>query len=194
MPKTEAGPFGVIGEDETDCAALRVLIKKLVGPKPRIERRYGNGCAEIYRKASAWMHELAKAGCTHVIVLHDLHRDPRNGQLKDERVLRARLEALPSPHAIERLVCIPIEELEAWFWSDPAVLEKVARRKVEASLNPHAIAKPKEKLAALSRSASGAARYSTADNKDLAEHLDVSLCASRCPAFRTLAQFVGANL
>jgi hypothetical protein len=194
MPRSEPGPIGVIGEDETDCAALRVLIKRMAGERTRVERRYGNGCAEIFRKASAWMHELAKAGCTHVVLLHDLDRDPRNGQLKDERALRARLEALAHPRGIARLVCIPVEELEAWFWSDPAVLEKVARRKVEASQNPHTVPKPKEKLMALSRSASGAARYTTADNKDLAEKLDLQLCAARCPAFRDLARFIGAPL
>lgn len=194
MTRTEVGPFGVIGEDETDCAAIRVLIKRMVGEKTRVERRYGNGCAEIYRKASAWMHELAKAGCTHVIVLHDLDRDPRNGQLKDERALRTRLEALAVPRGIARLVCIPIEELEAWFWSDPQILQQIARRPVDASLNPHTIPKPKEKLMALSRSAAGAARYSTADNKDLARTLDLSLCAARCPAFRSLARFAGASL
>lgn len=192
MAKTELGPIGVIGEDETDCATVRVLIKRLVGEKTRVERRYGNGCAEIFRKASAWMHELAKAGCTHVIVLHDLDRDPRNSQLNDERALRARLEALTVPRGLMRLVCIPIEELEAWFWSDPEVLKQVARRPVDASLNPHTISKPKEKLMALSRTVSGAARNSTANNKDYARVLDLSLCAARCPAFRSLAQFIGA--
>jgi len=194
MERSDLGPFGVIGEDETDCAAIRVLIKRLSGPKTRVERRYGGGCAEIFRKASAWMFELAKAGCARVILLHDLDRDPRNSQLNDETELRRRLSAIAYPRSIERLICVPVEELEAWFWSDPGVLAKVARREVAASPNPHAIARPKEKLSALSRSASGAARYSTADNKDLAETLDLRLCASRCAAFHALAEFVGASI
>ncbi len=194
MGKTDVPRVGVIGEDETDCAAVRVLIKRLIGPKTRVEGRYGGGCAEVFRRASAWMHELAKAGCTRVIVVHDLDREKQNGQLKDEQELRRKLERLAHPHTIERLVCIPVEELEAWFWCDPEVLKEVARREVVPSLHPESIVNPKKKLVDLSRDKSGRAHFSTLNNKDLAEILDLSLCAARCPAFRSLVHFVGAPL
>lgn len=187
------GPgLGVIGEDETDCATLRVLIKRLAGEKTKVHARYGNGCSAIFRKASAWMHELARAGCRAIVIVHDLDRDPRNGMLNTERILRDGLERLAVPAGIVRLVCIPVEEIEAWFWSDPATLRRVARREIAASLHPHAIAKPKEALMSLSRIDGGSATYRTAGNKDLAGLLDLNLCAARCPAFRDLATFVRA--
>lgn len=192
MTRTEGARIGVIGEDETDCATIRVLIRRLAGERTPVKLRFGGGCAEIFRKASAWMHELARAGCSKVIVVHDLDLDPRNGELNDERALRERLQKLPHPASLERLVCIPVEELEAWFWSDPGVLAKVARREVAAVTSPHTIRRPKEKLQMLSRNAGGAARYSTGDNERLAEVLDLGLCMARCPAFAALAAFVRA--
>ena len=50
---TDVRAFGVIGEDETDCATLKVLIQRLAGTPTRVRGRHGNGGSEIFKKASA---------------------------------------------------------------------------------------------------------------------------------------------
>jgi Domain of unknown function (DUF4276) len=94
------------------------------------------------------------------------------------------------PSNLERLVCIPVEELEAWFWSDPAVVREVGRGRGDAHSSPHLIKRPKEALARLSIGANRKPRYSTNDNAKLAEKLDLALCAKRCSSFRALNDFI----
>jgi len=87
-------------------------------------------------------------------------------------------------------ICIPIEELEAWFWSDPEVIKYIGRGKGKAEANPHKISKPKEKLIKLSEGGNRKPRYSTNMNAELADMLNLELCADRCPAFKGLIKFL----
>lgn len=186
--------IGVLTEDETDSAAVGVLIRRIakessalsVGVTPR----HGKGCSHLRRKAEANLKDLARQGCAGVVLLHDLDRNPSNGELNDERELRGRLDALAVPSGLQRLVCIPVEELEAWFWSDPAVVREVGRGHGEGHASPHTIKKPKEALMRLSHGANRKPRYSTNDNAQLANKLDLELCARRCPSFHSLREFV----
>lgn len=75
--------------------------------------------------ATDCMKLLAREGCAAVIVVHDLDRNPHNGELNDEPALRRALEEIEVPSTLTRLICIPVEELEAWFWADPEVLALV---------------------------------------------------------------------
>jgi hypothetical protein len=191
--KTRRAParvFGVLAEDATDCKTTAVLIGR-IAPGALVRSRYGNGCANLRRKAFAWMRDLAADGCTDLLLIHDLDRDPFNGELNDEGELRRRLESIKGPRGVPRLVCIPVEEIEAWFWADPAVLTKVARRKVpEGKSEPHRVPRPKEELERLSRDERGRTRYDTNDNPALAKDLDPDLCAQRCKSFAALRAFV----
>jgi Domain of unknown function (DUF4276) len=128
------------------------------------------------------------------VLLHDLDRNSKNGELNDEPSLRHELEAIAVPRSLSRLVCIPVEELEAWFWADPKVVEKVGRGKGKAHATPHSIKRPKEALMRLSSGENRKNRYTTNDNKRLAELLDLQLCAKRCASFRTLAEFIRARV
>src|SRR5690348_3677731 len=118
--------IGVIAEDETDGQTLRVLLQKLRGSSTRVVIRADGGCGAIGRKGARWVNDLVRDDCAAVIIVHDLDRDRQTGQLRDEAVLRARLEQIPVPRGTKRYVCIPVEELEAWFWADEAVLSRIA--------------------------------------------------------------------
>ena len=98
------------------------------------------------------------------------------------------------PSGLTSLICIPVEELEAWFWSDPAIVEEIGRGKGKAHPSPHLIAKPKEALIRLSMAGDKKPRYSTNDNPRLAEKLALDVCAGRCRAFRELRDLVHAIL
>jgi len=186
--------FGILAEDDTDCAAVGVLVRRSaleVSPAPIGLRRYsGSGCGKLRRKAEPQMRAMARDGCAAVILVHDLDRNPENGQLNDEAMLRSQLAALAVPSGLERLICIPVEELEAWFWSDPAIVGEVGRGKGKAHPSPHLLASPKEALIRLSMAGDKKPRYSTNDNPKLAEKLALDVCAGRCRAFRELREFV----
>ncbi|MFO0643858.1 MAG: DUF4276 family protein [Polyangiaceae bacterium] len=180
--------IGVIVEDETDFDALKVLVRRIVeaagpGPQPKVRKRGQRGCGPISQKIKAWMADLVLQGCTKLIVVRD--RDART-----EASIRQELQKHPPPAAAT--VCIPVEELEAWFWSDLHVLRLVApdARNLKAPANPHLVKSPKEKLEALSVDARRRPRYSNSDNARLAETLGLDVCAAKCPSFRHFRDFV----
>jgi hypothetical protein len=190
------GRVGVLAEDETDCDALRELINRILddvgAPRVGVDRDWGNGCAGLRRKARAMLRQMASKGCGAVVLVHDLDRDPANGQLRDERALRAALEAIECPTGVRRLICIPVEELEAWFWSDQELLDEVAgiKGKAKAAHQPELVKQPKEQLIRLSRDAGKKPRYSTNENANLAKKLNLDVCAQRCRSFREFYNFV----
>lgn len=190
--------IGVLAEDETDCDTLDVLIRRIardVTPGPiGISKHWGKGCARLRTMAAVRMSEMARKGCAAVILVHDLDRNPRTNVLNDEAALFKQLDQIEVPGGLMRLICIPVEELEAWFWSDPKIIEDVGRGKGKADPSPHLIAKPKEKLQRLSAGANRKPRYSTNDNATLAAKLDLELCAKRCPAFQRVRAFVRSLL
>jgi hypothetical protein len=184
---------GVIAEDDTDVDVVRVLAQRIIGKHVRVRRRVGNGCARIHKKAGVWLEQLAAEGCSRVVLLRDLDRNPANDCLNDPVRLERELQAIPVPGSTLRLICIPTEELEAWFWSDPGTVQKVGRGAGKAHASPHLIAKPKEALIRLSRAANGRPRYSTNDNASLAEVLDLDACSKACPAFQSLRAFLASG-
>lgn len=182
--------FGILAEDETDCEALAILVRRIAGKdQVGIKTQWFDGCARLRIKAAPTLKRMLNEGCTAAILVHDLDLNPDNNTLNDEGALRRQLEAIEVPSGLPRLICIPVEELEAWFWSDSKVLALVGPE-AKAHPSPHLIRKPKEKLAALSRGKTGKARYATFQNKILASELTLDLCAERCPAFRQLRAFV----
>ncbi|NJK31836.1 MAG: DUF4276 family protein [Deltaproteobacteria bacterium] len=186
--------FGIIAEDKTDCAALDVLIRRLAesvnlpirGPK----YRSGNGCGSIKRKAKAWVKELLDSGCDAIVIVHDLDRNKVTNQLNDEDELRESLDKIATPEGVPRLICIPIEEFEAWFFACAKVMRAISGSDKHVSRSPHAIAKPKERLISLSCGTNKKPRFSTNDNAKYARILDLEDCARLCPAFRELRGFV----
>ncbi len=192
--------IGILAEDLTDCRTLEVLVGRLLavhGKTASFARRGKDGCEHLMRKAKVWMAEMADAGCTALLFVHDLDRDPANRMLNKEPELRRRIEQIPFPKGIARHICIPIEELEAWFWSCPRVLERLAPGQGQSIVkpSPNLVTRPKESLIRLSASQHGGkARYTTQQNPELAALLDLDLCARRCPSFRDLQTFVAESV
>ncbi|XXY51307.1 DUF4276 family protein [Sorangium sp. So ce269] len=190
--------IGVLGEDETDCHTVAELIRRIIdapaGRGVAIKRQYPptGGCSMLRRKLASYTRALVRDGCTAVVVVHDLDRNPFNNELNDINELRATIECelAKVDDAAPRCICIPVEEIEAWFWSDQAVLDNVAKGHGKASVSPHNVYKPKESLRTLSEKAHRKAIYSTNENPRLARILDLDICAKHCESFRILRTFV----
>jgi Domain of unknown function (DUF4276) len=183
--------IALIAEDDTDCDTVRKIVHRVLGTNTRTKTWASKGCSTLKRKLSAKLKAMSNDGCNAFIIIHDLDRNPQNNSLNDEAKLRKTLEEAASEvKSINKHICIPIEELEAWFWSDPDVIKYVGRGKGEAKLNPHLIIKPKEQLIKLSTGENRKPRYSTNMNVELAEMLNLELCSDRCPSFKNLLNFL----
>jgi Domain of unknown function (DUF4276) len=121
------------------------------------------------------MNDLRLRGCDKIVVVRDQDRDA-------EADIRAALESQGKP-PLPAIVCIPVEELEAWFLCDPVVLHAVSGRKTKGHSNPHLVSDPKGELIRMSRDAQRRPRYSTNDNAQLAQLLNIDLCRKTCPSF-----------
>lgn len=134
---------------------------------------------------------LSQKGCNAFIIIHDLDINPQNGSPNNELELREKLKkSISNLQGIRKHICIPIEELEAWFWSDPEVVKYIGRGKGQAEANPDKISKPKERLIRLSEGENRKPRYSTNMNAELAAMLNLDICADRCPSFKNLLGFL----
>lgn len=188
--------IGLLTEDQTDADAVAILVKRIAkevrGVEPGVHKHWEKGCARVRRKARAKMEWMQSDGCTAAIIVHDLDRNPINQQLNDHAFLRDDLESIPVPTGLVRHVCIPIEELEAWFWADDETVKLATHnnKHARAHHSPESIKQPKEQFERLSRGTNGKSRYNTNKNPDLAEKLNIALCEKRCPSFRALVDFV----
>lgn len=189
----ESKRVGVLAEDQSDCDTIAVIIRRLRGNDLGVNSFGAKGAARLMRKALPRINQWINKGCVAFIIVHDLDRNKATGALRNQEALIRELEAIEYPRGAERrLICVPVEELEAWFWSDQKVLDKVARGNVvKASSQPHKIVDPKGELMRLSRR-NGKSQYSTNDNAKLAQDLDLKKCAQRCREFAQLCHFVEA--
>jgi len=184
--------FGILAEDASDYEAVRVLIQRFAtranlkppGTKPAV----GKGCAALVRKSPRVIGELERKGCNAFVLVHDLDRTVAG--LNDENQLRGRLVQLCPSLGARLHICIPVEELEAWFLACPQVMRFVTGVPGKDVPNPHSIPSPKEYLQKLSRAANKKPRLTVNDNRDLAKMLDLAVCEERCPALRQLGSFV----
>jgi hypothetical protein len=181
--------IALIAEDDTDCDTIRKIVHRVLGKQTKTKKWSSGGCSKLKRKLAANLATLAKAGCNAFIIVHDLDRNPENNALNDEVKLRKILET-NSSDVTNKCICIPIEEIEAWFWSDQEVVHHIGQGKGNAKTNPHLISQPKEKLIELSKGENRKPRYSTNMNVELAEMLDLKICADRCPSFKDLVEFL----
>ncbi len=181
--------IALIAEDDTDCDTIRKIVHRVLGKQTKTKKWSSGGCSKLRRKLAANLTTLSKAGCNAFIIVHDLDRNPENDSLNDEGKLRKTLEA-NSSDITNKCICIPIEEIEAWFWSDQEVVHHIGQGKGNAKANPHLISQPKEKLIELSKGENRKPRYSTNMNVELAEMLDLEICADRCPSFKGLVEFL----
>jgi hypothetical protein len=138
------------------------------------------------------MRELADCGCSHIAIVHDLDRARTRLCLNDAQALKERLSAIAVPNGVKCFVCIPTEEIEAWFWADEQIVKSVGRGRGSAPASPERLPKPKEAFIRLSRDAGGKPLYSKNDLPKLARKLNLAICEQRCPSFRRFADFLRA--
>ena len=173
--------IAIIAEDDTDCEAIRTIVHRVLRKNISTKKWASKGCSILRRKLPAKIKVLSQEGCNAFVILHDLDRNPQNGSLNNELELRKNLEeSISNFQGIHKHICIPIEELEAWFWSDPEVIKHIGRGKGQA----------KEELLKLSTGENRKPRYSTNENAELAAMLNLNICADRCPSFKELFGFL----
>lgn len=180
--------IGLIVEDNSDFNCLTTIIKR-ISKKDKIsfKKVIGNGCGKIKKKALAWSENLNQRGCNVLILVQDLDRN----NLKD---LKTELtNALKTSPITTKLICIPIEELEAWLLSDKKGLKDTfnLKRLPKFSGKPETINSPKEKLRDAIYSCSDKnILYITKHNERIAENVSIDIMKNSCPSFKELNDFV----
>lgn len=181
--------IGILAESENDCKVMGTLVRRILA-EAQVDLRYcniihraGSGCAGLRQRAERWLRELSARGCRIVILMHDRDRH-------DERELRKKLSAYQVPSSVEYHVCIPVEEIEAWFFSCEKALQFICGDRELPQELPHLVRDPKERLIEASRAVPGRPRYSPNDGARIAEVLQLDVCAKRCPAFREMRLFL----
>ena len=179
----------MIGEDDSDVATLKVLVRRLTKSENLSIRSKGySGCAEMLRKGAQQLKAFCQLGCTKLIVCYD-----SDGNSPDERSLQVQ-ERIVKPSCISKpcVVIVPVEELEAWILADIKAVSKVFKGWNPKEISsPEKIRSPKEHLEKLSRDANHRPRYSHAThNEKVAIHLDLVKVEKKCESFCKLKAFV----
>ncbi|RYF19782.1 MAG: DUF4276 family protein [Flavobacteriales bacterium] len=184
--------IGIIAEDLSDIEASKLLIKRIIQKDRMPFKHYtGDGCGKIMRKALDWSNLLHQRGCDLLVLIHDLDR---NHLLKLKGDLQA---VLKSSKMQNKLICIPTEEMEAWFLSDMDGLRTAMslKRTPKAFTNPENVPSPKEKLGEIVYLCSNKERsyLNTKHNSKLALSLSIDLMKTKCPSFNELHQYLTAQ-
>jgi len=182
--------LGVIAEDQSDIDVIAEIVAKLTKRRLALKTFRGHGCGKILNKCGGWARVLREQGCTRLIVVHDLD----TAHLPE---LRARLtDALAQCPISQRVIVIPIREIEAWLLADEVAIGKISKRKQPKPIaNPERYMRPKEVLRdLLYRLSDKRIEYvNTVHNRQIASHASVARLR-RCASFHDLEQFVAANL
>jgi hypothetical protein len=184
--------IGIIAEDNSDVEVIKVLLAKFKKTSTFSVRSFvGNGCGKIRNKCGVWAQQLHLRGCHALLVVHDLDR-------RSSRDLRESLSAaLISCPIGKRAIIIPVEEIEAWLFTDAhAIRHAFSLKKLpKVPANPESVASPKEKLQALIWRDSGKTkRYiNTVHNEVIAKHSSIP-SLRKCLAFRLFERFVVESL
>lgn len=181
--------IGIIAEDDSDFESATVLIKRVIKKDDiGFKKSIGNGCGKLKRKSHDYAKNLKDRGCNLLILLHDLDRNSLTE-------LRQQLTDSIHPSPIDNhFICIPVEELEAWYLSDPKALKKLFKLKKEpkVKVRPETIKSPKEFLSNLVYLQSEKQRIylNTKHNVSLAQLISLSELKSKCPSFKSLNDFL----
>jgi len=181
--------IGLIVEDNSDFDAFKILIQRIIEKDNlKFRKAISNGCGKLRRKASSYATNLFQKGCNMIILVHDLDRNDFD-ELKSELVRI--FSDCPAKHSF---ICIPIEEIEAWFLSDPEGIKNTFNLPKFPKIKgmPETIASPKEKIEHLVRLYSNKSKIylNTKHNSKLSENVSLDLVKSKCNSFKKLNDFI----
>ncbi len=193
MNEKNKPPIGIIAEDDSDFLSARMLIKRISANNKLTAHKFlGKGCGKIKKKCNAWAKVLNKKGCGTLVLIHD--SDTNNPDR-----LRTELKIALSPCPIQNhLICIPIQEFEAWFLSDPDAIKSGLKLRKAPSIKglPEQIDSPKEFLGELvHRTSNGEKIYiNTKHNEKISQFLSIKKVLNRCPSFSSFYCFIRKHL
>ncbi|MEN8614810.1 DUF4276 family protein [Dehalogenimonas sp. THU2] len=184
--------LGCIAEDDSDVDAIKVFVRKITNnDRVVFERFVGQGCGKLKRKCHDWADLLKEKGCTRLVILHDLD----NNTIK---TLEAEINSSLSPCPIKKqIVCIPIQELEAWLLSDPEAIKTSMHLPSTPKIKglPETIDSPKEHLGRLiARASKNEIIYiNTKHNAKICNALAIDKVLRRCPSFIPFHTFIKSH-
>lgn len=184
--------IGIIAEDISDVKSIKVLIRRIANKNISEKHHLGYGSGKIVSKCEGWAKSLYQRNCRILIVIHDSDTHlPRKIYDKISRKL------IGSPFD-KYLICIPIQELEAWLLSDPIGIKNAMNLKKTPKIkgSPEHINSPKEHLGRLVEMASlGTKMYiNTKHNEKIASEISINEVHKKCVAFRPFFKFVKDNI
>jgi len=96
------------------------------------------------------------------------------------------------------LICIPVQELEAWLLSDPDAIRAALNLPVSPNIKhpPETINSPKEHLGNLISRASKREKIymNTVHNEKIAKHVSIDRLRAKCPSFLPFDRFIQQHL
>lgn len=185
--------IGIIAEDESDVNSARILIHRISkNNRIKIKQFLGKGCGKLKRKCNSWAKQLYLRGCTVLILIHDLDYN-KLSELEFE--VRESLNPCPIK---KHLICIPVQEMEAWFLSDPNALQKALKLIYlpKVSGTPEKINSPKEVLEKVILKASGNEKLylNTKHNEIISKHISLAVLKSKCPSYVPFHDFITQHI
>lgn len=183
--------IGLAVEDESDFETVRILINRVILKEwIGFKKTLWNGCGRLHRKATDFARTLVSRWCNLIIIVHD--RDDN-----DLDKLREELQASLDKAYHTNFVCIPIEEIEAWFLSDTNALKVVFGLTKEPKIpwSVENINSPKEKLGECVHSCSGGSKIyiNTKHNPLIAARIDINKIYNKCSSFKEFFDFLRAQ-
>lgn len=179
--------IGIISEDDSDFVPLSCLIRRVsTNQKLSFKKKLGRGGGNIIKKCGKWSIELKSYGCSKLIIAYDSDEHSPSeiyGKVKC---------ALGECPISKYIICVPVQEIEAWFLSDLENLNSIFRFNTKPKLKGDLenINSPKEKLEEIVYKNANKLYLNTAHNGVIAENINVQKIRGKCPSFEPLYSFI----